>query len=402
MNGAPSVAASPDGRAAWLVILAGVSAALHVGKLAPALTALRDALGMGLVEAGFLISLVQFAGMAAGLFIGLAADGMGLRRCMLLGLGILGLASLAEAFSRGAEALLWLRALEGLGVLLACLPAPGLIRRLVAPARMSKMLGWWGAYMPTGTALALLLGPWVIGRHGWPFWWIVLGLFSLGVMAAVARWVPDLQGPTHSPRLNDLAARLRRTLVHAGPWLVALTFAVYSAQWMLVIGFLPTVYAHAGVGAELAGLLSAMVAAVNMGGNVASGRYLARGVPARRLLWIGFCAMAVGSVVAFAPMFDGAGLWVRFAAVCVFSGVGGLIPGTLFSLCVRVAPGEDTVSTTVGWMQQWSSLGQFAGPPVAAWLASRVGDWSMTWCITLACAAVGAMLAASLIRRPAS
>jgi MFS family permease len=149
-------------------------------------------------------------------------------------------------------------------------------------------------------------------------------------------------------------------------------------------------------------LLSAMVAAVNMGGNVASGRYLARGVPARRLLWIGFGAMAVGSVVAFAPAFDGAGLWVRFAAVCVFSGVGGLIPGTLFSLGVRVAPGEDTVSTTVGWMQQWSSLGQFAGPPVAAWLASRVGDWSMTWCITLACAAVGAMLAASLIRRPAS
>ena len=125
MNGAPPVAASPDGRAAWLVILAGVSAALHVGKLAPALTALRDALDMGLVEAGFLISLVQFAGMAAGLFIGLAADGMGLRRCMLLGLGILGLASLAGAFSRGAEALLWLRALEGLGVLLACLPAPG-------------------------------------------------------------------------------------------------------------------------------------------------------------------------------------------------------------------------------------------------------------------------------------
>ena len=39
MNGAPPVAASPDGRAAWLVILAGVSAALHVGKLAPALEA---------------------------------------------------------------------------------------------------------------------------------------------------------------------------------------------------------------------------------------------------------------------------------------------------------------------------------------------------------------------------
>ena len=33
--------------------------------------------------------------------------------------------------------------------------APGLIRRLVAPQRMSTMLGLWGAYMPLGAALAL-------------------------------------------------------------------------------------------------------------------------------------------------------------------------------------------------------------------------------------------------------
>ena len=34
---------------AWLVILAGVCAALHIGKLPPALPVLRDALGVTLV-----------------------------------------------------------------------------------------------------------------------------------------------------------------------------------------------------------------------------------------------------------------------------------------------------------------------------------------------------------------
>ena len=59
--------------------------------------------------------------------------------------------------------------------------------------------------------------------------------------------------------------------------------------------------------------------------------------------------------------------------------MGGVIPGTLFSLAVRLAPSEDTVSTTVGWLQQWSSLGQFTGPPIVAWVASAGGGWQWTW-----------------------
>ena len=61
-------------------VLAGVTAALHVGKLPPALPVLREALGVTLLQAGFLLSLVQLAGMTCGLLVGLAADGLGLSR----------------------------------------------------------------------------------------------------------------------------------------------------------------------------------------------------------------------------------------------------------------------------------------------------------------------------------
>ena len=80
---------------AVVVVLAGVSAALHVGKLPPALPVLRDALSLTLVQAGFLLSLVQLAGMTLGLLAGLTADGIGLRRSMLGGLLLLGVASAA-------------------------------------------------------------------------------------------------------------------------------------------------------------------------------------------------------------------------------------------------------------------------------------------------------------------
>src|SRR5690606_40331327 len=60
---------------AFVVIIAGMVAALHIGKIPPAIPVLRDALGVSLVEAGFLLSMVQMAGMLGGVFIGLAADG---------------------------------------------------------------------------------------------------------------------------------------------------------------------------------------------------------------------------------------------------------------------------------------------------------------------------------------
>ena len=71
----------------------------------------------------------------------------------------------------------------------------------------------------------------------------------------------------------------------------------------------------------------------------------------------------------------------------------------LFGLAPRVAPGEGTIATTVGWIQQWSAIGQMSGPPVVAWVASRVGGWDWTWAVTGACCAVGAVLAVALQRR---
>jgi MFS family permease len=79
--------------------------------------------------------------------------------------------------------------------------------------------------------------------------------------------------------------------------------------------------------------------------------------------------------------------------------VGGMIPGTLFTLAVRLAPSPKTVSTTVGWMQQWSATGQFLGPPLVAWVAARVGGWHLTWLVTGACALVGLFLAWQIGRR---
>ena len=405
---AAAPAAQPDRLAAWVVIGAGVTAALHVGKLSPALPVLSEALGVSLVQAGFLLSLVQLAGMTLGLLVGLSADTLGLRRSMVGGLLLLTLASLLGGWARDAQTLLFLRAVEGLGFLLVSMPAPSLIRQLVPPERMSAMLGLWGAYMPLGTASALLCGPLVIALAGWASWWWLLA----GLTLIMAGWVlqrvpPDRHRKTiqaQSQTATGWWGRLQQTLRAPGPWLVALSFAVYSGQWLAVIGFLPTIYAQAGVAGGLSAVLTALVAGVNMVGNIVSGRLLGRGVRPQCLLYTGFAVMGLGTLLAFfvwplSAQGEGLPSVLRFAAVLMFSMLGGMIPGTLFSLAVRLAPGEGTVSTTVGWMQQWASIGQFAGPPLVAWVASVVGGWHWTWAVTGLCSLAGLFLAMQLGRR---
>jgi CP family cyanate transporter-like MFS transporter len=406
---------------ALVVILAGVCAALHAGKLPPAIPALQAALGLSLVQAGFLLSMVQAAGMTAGVAFGALADGLTPRRSMLTGLAVLAVASAAGARVDGVMPLMLLRACEGFGFLLVVLAAPALVRQLVAPQRLNLMLGLWGAYMPLATTLALLGGPLVIGAWGWRAWWWAAAVVS----AAMALWLRNavprpaaraVPGPatnttTPTPTANasgppsestrgtspppaavptPLFTRLARTLSAPGPWLLALAFAAYSGQWLAVIGFLPTIYAQGGSSLALSGALTAAAAAVNMAGNIGAGRLLHAGASPVQLLMLGFVAMGLCTMLAFIALPDaGHGTMqpllppaLRFVAVLLFSGVGGLIPATLFTLAVRAAPGEGTLSTTLGWMQQWSAFGQFVGPPLVAWVAARAGGWHFTWVVT--------------------
>lgn len=393
----PDTAASA--RAAWCVIAAGVVAALHVGKLPPALPVLGQVLGVSLLQAGFLLSLVQLAGMTLGLVTGLAVQRVGLKRSMLAGLWVLAAASALGAMAPGVHGLLATRVLEGLGFLWVVLPAPALVRRLVPPEKLSGMLGMWGAYMPLGASLALLAGPFVMAwagpQWGWRILWWLLAALAAALALLLAWRVPAEPQPPAAvlPPGRPLNGRLiAATLRSRAAWFMAMAFAAYSGQWLAVVGFLPSIYAQAGVAGAWAGPLTALAAAANIIGNVAAGRLLGRGLPPLALLGAGFLAMAGGALLAF----SGVPPALQYGAILVFSMVGGLVPATLFSLAVRLAPSADTVSTTVGWMQQWSALGQFAGPPLVAWLAAAAGGWQWTGWATAASSALGLVLAVQL------
>jgi len=372
---------------AALVVTAGIVAAMHVGKVAPAIPVLQAELGLTLVQAGWLLSLSQMAGMLTAVFIGMFADGFGLRRSLLTGLTLLGALSLLTGMATTAPQLLSLRAIEGAAILLVIVPAPALLRTLVDPAQLSTAMGFWGTFMPAGTASALLLGPVLMANAGWAMWWGALGGLALSMAVLFAWGVPSASHRSLTFDKGRLVAVLRTPQV----WRVALAFACYSGQWLVVIGFLPTLLQSGGVSAAAAGTMAATASGANILGNLMGGRLLQRHVPSQKVLTIGFAAMAAGATVVFATPAT-TPVAIKLAAVLLFSGVGGMIPGSLFSLAVKAAPSDDTASTALGWTTQMSMLGQFAMPPLVASLATAHGGWGLSWVVTGWLCLVGVLL----------
>ena len=378
-------------RAALFLVLVGMCAALHIWKVPPALPQLQAQFQLSLVASGFLLSAVQIGGLLLGLPIALVAERIGLRRCVLAGLTILALSSALGAWLNDSLLILVCRATEGCGFLMVAMPIPALIRRLVPPDRLSPIMGLWGCYMPLGTVVILLAGSWILRLGNWQLLWALLSVLTLGCLLLTTRLVPP--DPVRDARQAPYApAQLAlTTLGAANVWLVALIFGLYAGQWMAVIGFLPTIYATQGIGGTMAGFLTAIVAGANAIGNLSAGRLLHRGAAGWQLLVTGLATMILCAWAAFGAGLSPTG---QFVAVLMFSMVGGLVPATLFVLALTLAPTPQTTATTIGWMQQCSSLGQFAGPPVVAWVVNRAGgDWQWTWTATAAFAAAGIALA---------
>ena len=80
------------------------------------------------------------------------------------------------------------------------------------------------------------------------------------------------------------------------------------------------------------------------------------------------------------------------------SAAGGLIPASIFALVPRVAQDRQSTATTMGFVVQFSHVGQLAGPPAVAAVAAAAGGFQLS-ALVLIPAAIGAFLAARGLRR---
>ncbi|WP_241650897.1 MULTISPECIES: CynX/NimT family MFS transporter [Paenarthrobacter] len=379
---------------AWLaVVAAGIAAAMHIWKLPSALAGIQTELGTSLVQAGLLLGIIQLASIVGGLATAVCGELAGLRRLLISGLVLLSAASGLGALAPGTEWLMATRALEGVGFLLAVVVAPALIRRVSPPRRLNFALASWATFQGTATLLGLSLGALFLQAAGWREWWLVMAVLTLLPVPLLVRRVPKDAAPVDAGLRNALG-RVARTLASRRPWIIGVVFACYTAQWMAVLGFLPSIYRSAGLGGPWPGILSALVGGVNAIGALSAGSLIQRGLTERKIILWTFLAMSLASAATFAVDWADIrnGILFQFVLIAVFSAVGGLIPAAVTSYSAKIAPIDGSVTAVLGLTQQIFNVGNFLGPTLFALLATTTGGWGTTWWLTCGMSVVGMAL----------
>jgi len=389
---------SPSGRTRWdivtVAVLAGILAGMQIGKVAPAIPVLRSDLGLDFVAAGWVASLFNLSGALLGAMVGASADRIGPRRASQISLLCLAVGSLWGGMAESGTELMLSRGLESFGFIGVAVSSPRMIVSAVHERDRDLAFGIWGTYVPAGMAIAIALAPALMPLLDWRGVWLLNAGLAAGMAVVVTaathstRWQP----PTGHAAIGALEG-LRRVASAKGPWLLALTFGVYSIQFLAVMSWLPSyLIDEMGLSPTRAALATALVVAANTIGNIAAGALLARGVGRSLLLIVAFAGMALCGVGTFGDWLSVEG---RIAAAFVFSAIGGMIPGGLLAGTAVHAPTPVLIGVVNGLMMQGSNLGSLTGPPIMAFIVSTSGGWhGAIWHSALAClVGVGAALA---------
>ncbi|WP_421842213.1 CynX/NimT family MFS transporter [Marinobacter algicola] len=351
---------------------AGVLAAAQVGKMPAALPVLQSQLSLSLVQVGWIATAISAVSAFLGLASGLVCARLGTRPALLLGLGVIALGSLLGALSPTGTLLLSSRILEGAGFVLVVVSAPSIVAAAASPARRATWMSVWGCYMPVGVSIMLVLTPLLIEAGGWRLvWWCNVGLLT-GVLAFA--WMQRHHLP-HKPALAGVPLRgqLRHASRLSGPWLMGLAFMAYSAQWFMIITWLPSfAVEHMGLSLRYAGLLTAFATFANIIGCLSVSLVARAGMPRWAVAVSVHLLLGTVGLAVFSAALDPS---LRMVLAIVGCGLSGLLPATMFAGVPALARSPEEVGLGNGIIIQCANVGIFLGPPAIAAVVAHLGGW---------------------------
>ncbi len=193
--------ASPSERRLSLLVFALVGAGFTTLYLTqPVLPVLRAEFGVDAGRASLTVSAVVFGMTLANLPFGALADRQAVRPIVLLGGGLVALASLLAAFSGSLAFLVGVRFLQGLFLpaLTTCLAA--YLARTVAPAGLHVAMGSYVSATVVGGLAGRLLGGFLFPAARWRWAFVAAAALLGAALAAAWAWLPaEGQGGRAAP-----------------------------------------------------------------------------------------------------------------------------------------------------------------------------------------------------------
>ncbi|MBE0612960.1 MAG: MFS transporter [Burkholderiales bacterium] len=385
-----------DWRAVFAAVLCGVAVAMNVGKVPIAMPQLRTEFGLSLVAAGWVASMINTMAVTTALLFGVLGDRIGALRMCIIGLGAGIAGGLGGLVAGNESALLISRFAEGAGVVAVAVSAPALLSSASTPLDRPFALGIWGAYLPAGVGLSMLLAPAVLPMGGWRGMWVLSLAALLTALLAVIRSRPAYHLPRSAEAQAHPFAAAKAVLVQLKPWLLALAMSTWTVQHFALIIWMPTFLQEQRALSPLAvSLLSCLMVLVNVPGNLLGGSLLQRNFRRGSLI---ACASLITGLCGVGIFLDLLPDLIRYGLCLLLSFTGGVIPASVLSASASLARTPKQIGTLQGLFNQFGNLGTFAGPPLIAMLVAASGLWRDALIVTGSAALLGVMLGLTLRR----
>jgi DHA1 family inner membrane transport protein len=369
-----------------VLILCGMAASLQVSKVAIALPQLQRDFSLSLFVAASAIGAYSVLGAVLGMPLGFLFSLVNARRTVLAGFVVAACGSFLGAAATNGGLLVGARIVEGCGFLATVLVIPSLLRRAAASRDLDTIMSLWSAYLPSGAAVMMLVGPAVL-ELGWRVLWIGNGVLSLAA-AVLLFFLPmaDDAAPSGADHLKMHFKHAGAVLRSRGTLLLALTFALYTFQFMAMAGLLPTLLVQrAGLSVASAGLITALTWIANAIGNASAGLLLRAGAPMWTVVLGAFSLMGVAAVGVFSANLP---LTAVVTLACLSLGLTGLIPGSVFAAAARAAAAPAMLVLSLGLINQGSNIGTLLGPAALGFLVQNFG-WDRAWLLFAGVAVCG-------------
>ncbi|MFF7588042.1 MFS transporter [Kitasatospora purpeofusca] len=213
-----------------------------------ALPQIRDGVGLSDAATTWVVNAYGLAFGALLLAGGRAADLLGRRRVLLVGLGTFGTASVTAALAASPGVLVAARAVQGAGAAAVAPAALALAMGLYPPGPgRNRALAVWGAVSGAGGAAGVVLGGILTQAWGWPWLFRTVAIGTFAVLAATVAFVPatareeaarfDLAG-TAASALSLTALVWGLTTARRLGWTDTRVLAAFAAATALALVFL--------------------------------------------------------------------------------------------------------------------------------------------------------------------
>lgn len=414
---------------ALLLLLIGVSAAIHQFKVPPIMNQVGEAVGLSADRAPWLMSVFMLVCLIFAIPAGALVQKMQAKQALLLSVALVAAGSIFGAFSSSAVPLLISRGLEGVGFLIISIAIPVAAVTHADPARIGMVMGICGVWISMGSIVAFNTAPALMDHTGWHGVWWVYAAFTIVSMSiftvtfkgknnytkspgdgVVSEGVPLEDGvvPEGVPledgfyskdiTLADTAETNRNTGKQDGGLkeaarnknliFASIGFMIYNFTLMSMITFFP-VYAT-GTGLlplAKASFIASLPMILSLVGSPVIGR-LADSFSPKKLYSLTLLCGGIGAALMFSETIP---MIIVGAAILGF--VGAATPSLMFSSLGKLVPRRELIAPSNGIVVLFQNTGMFLASLLFGTLVNAMeGRFTLTALILIPLAIIAAVL----------